>query len=393
MSYEKYQVDYSNQYPRISDLEKRAQKRMPDVAWEYLSSGTGDEKLLKANKQGLSEITFLPRFCKGLLEANTSIKLFDRAYSAPIGIAPVGLTGLMWPKVETYLAAAAKRWNIPYSLSTVATETPEVVGAHVGEMGWFQLYPPRDRSVRDSLLKRARDAGFHTLLVTADVPMASRRERTRRAGLAIPPRITPQLIWQGLTHPKWSYYTLRRGLPRLRTVETYADNTDMKFVSGFVGNRLGGTLDWEYCKELTNEWEGPVVLKGVLHPDDAKKAIDIGMDGIGVSNHGARQFNGAPAAIDALPEIVKAVDGQVPVIFDSGIRSGLDIMRALYLGADFTLAGRPFIYGVAALGKYGGDHVANILIDDLKNNMVQLGASNFEELKSADLFKRANGRL
>ncbi|MEM6804152.1 MAG: alpha-hydroxy acid oxidase, partial [Bacteroidota bacterium] len=146
-----------------------------------------------------------------------------------------------------------------------------------------------------------------------------------------------------------------------------------------------GTLDWEYCKELRDSWEGPIVLKGILHPDDALRAIEIGLDGIGVSNHGGRQFDGAPSALEALPAIVKAVNGKVPIIFDSGIRTGLDIMKALYLGADFILAGRAFIYGVAALGKYGGDHVAHILMDDLKNNMLQVGASNLEELRQADL--------
>jgi len=165
--------------------------------------------------------------------------------------------------------------------------------------------------------------------------MASRRERTKRAGLAVPPKITPKMIWEGITHPVWSFYTLANGLPRLRTVEHYTNNNDMKFVSGFVGNRLGGTLDWDYCKWLKETWGGPIVLKGILHPEDAVKAIEVGLDGIGVSNHG--------------------------------------------------VAGRAFIYGVAALGKYGGDHVAHILIDDLKNNMVQLGVENLVELREADL--------
>ena len=372
---------FSNRYPRISDVAVKAKKRIPHVAWEYLASGTGDENLLTANKEAFNSIRFSPRFCKGSLEAQVGTTLFGKNYSAPIGIAPVGLTGLMWPRLEHHLATTAKRKDIPYCLSTVATETPETVGQHAGGMGWFQLYPPKDKEVRDSLLQRAKDSGFKVLVVTADVPMASRRERSKRAGLSIPPKITTKLIWQGITHPIWSYHTIRRGLPRLRTVEHYTNNSDMKFVSGFVGNRLGGTLDWDYCKALKEKWGGPVVLKGILHPTDAQKAIEIGLDGIYVSNHGGRQFNGAVPAIEALPKIVKVVAGKVPILFDSGIRSGLDAMRALYLGADFILAGRPFIYGVAALGKYGGDHIANILIDDLKNNMVQLGVQSLEELR------------
>ena len=384
MAYKKQLERFANRHPRIEDLAQKAKKRVPRVAWEYLDSGTGDEALLQQNRTAFQNIRFLPRFCKGPIEANTEITLFGKTYKAPIGMAPIGLTGLLWPKAEQYLAATAKRLQLPYCLSTVATETPETIGPLVGDMGWFQLYPPKDRAVRDSLLQRAKDAGFHTLVVTADVPMASRRERSKRAGLAIPPKITPKPIWQGLTHPVWSYHTLRRGLPRLRTVEHYVNNSDMKFVSGFVGNRLGGTLDWHYCKELKEAWGGPVVIKGILHPQDAQKCIDIGMDGIYVSNHGARQFNGAIAAIEALPAIVDQVNGRVPILFDSGVRSGLDVMRALYLGADFVLVGRPFIWGVAALGQYGGDHVANILMDALQNNMVQLGATNFEQLRAAD---------
>ena len=380
MSYEKYRVRYANQYPAIEDLARRAKARIPYVAWEYLQSGTGDEALLQRNRAALQGITFTPRCCKGFLQPKIETELFGRKYAAPCGIAPVGLTGLMWPKVEQYLAETADRCQIPYTLSTVATDTPEVIGPRVGDMGWFQLYPPREAEFRQSLLQRARDAGFHTLIVTADVPMPSRRERTKRAGLRMPPRLTPRMIWQGLTHPAWTWATLQNGLPRLKTVEKYATHTNMKFVSNMVGNRLGGTLSWDYCRTICEEWNGPVILKGILHPDDARKAIDVGMDGIVVSNHGGRQFNGAKAAIEALPPVVEAVGSQTKILFDSGVRTGLDIMRALSLGAEFVLLGRAFIYGVAALGRYGGDHVVEILTDDLKNNLVQLGVESCAEL-------------
>jgi L-lactate dehydrogenase (cytochrome) len=384
MSYEKRQEKLSNKYPAIEDVARKAKKRIPYVAWEYLASGTGDENLVERNRKAYHKISFQPRFCKGALVAKTETTLFGKKYSAPIGMAPVGLTGLMWPRAEHFLAATADRWKIPFCLSTVATETPETTGRHIGDMGWFQLYPPKDVELRNSLLQRAKDAGFHTLIVTADVPMASKRERTKRAGLTMPPSITARMIWEGMRHPVWTYYTLLHGIPRLRTIEQYTQKSSFKYVSGFAGNRLGGTLDWDYCKELKEAWEGPVVLKGILHPADVAKAIEIGMDGVYVSNHGGRQFNGAATALEVLPTIVEEVAGRVPVIFDSGVRTGLDIMRALYLGADFIMLGRPFLYGVAAMGKYGGDHVANILIDDLKNNMVQLGVTDFEQLRNAE---------
>lgn len=382
MSYHNYQAYFSNRFPAIEDLAKKAKSRVPHVSWEYLESGTGTESLLQRNRNAFEALTFTPRFCKGNLEADINTDLFGHSFACPIGIAPVGLTGLIWPKSEHYLAASANRNNTPFCLSTVATETPETIGPLVGSNGWFQLYPPNEMELAASILSRAKSAGFHTLVITADVPMASRRERTKRAGMTMPPKITPKLIWQGLTHPVWSYYTLRHGLPRLRTVESYTENTDFKFVSGFVGNRLGGTLDWTYCEQLKSIWDGPTVIKGILHPDDAQKAIDIGLDGIWVSNHGGRQFNGAPASFEVLPDIAAMVGGQVPIIFDSGVRTGLDIMKALYLGADFVMLGRPFLYGVAALGKYGADHVIHILSDDLKNNMVQLGVASIPELKA-----------
>jgi len=376
MSYEKHRLQYLNRYPAVEDLAKRARKRIPHLAWEYLESGTGDEDLTRKNREALQSITFLPRFCKGHLQPTIETTLWGKKYAAPFGIAPVGLTGLMWPKTEQFLAETAHRYQIPYTLSTVATDTPEVIGPMAGSMGWFQLYPPREDSFRKSLLQRAKDSGFHTLVVTADVPMPSRRERIKRAGLRMPPRLTPSMIWQGITHPTWTIATLQNGLPRLKTVEKYTTHTNMKFVSNMVGNRLGGTLSWEYCQILREEWAGPLLLKGILHPEDAIRASEIGFDGIVVSNHGGRQFDGAVPAIEALPTIVQAVGGKTKILFDSGVRTGLDIMRALQIGANFVLLGRAFIYGVAALGRYGGDHVVEILMDDLKNNMVQFGLEN-----------------
>ncbi len=382
MSYNDFKEKWLNQYPAINDLAKKAQKRIPNVAWEYLQTGTGNEQLIKRNRDALNAIVLAPQFCKGQLQPKIKTNLFGKTYSAPFGIAPVGLTGLMWPKAELLLAETAVRCQIPYTLSTVATETPETVGERVGEMGWFQLYPPKEKQLRKLFLERAAKNGFHTLVVTADVPTPSRRERTKRAGMQMPPKITPQFIWQGITHPVWSYYTLKRGLPNLRMIADYSEFGDMMSVGKFSRDRLGGNLSWEICQELREEWKGTILLKGILHPEDALKAIHIGFDGIVVSNHGGRQFDGAPASIEVLPSIVEAVNGKTAILFDSGVRSGLDILRALKLGADFVLLGRAFMYGIAALGKYGGDHVVEILSDQLKNNMVQLGVESINALKS-----------
>ncbi|MCB9234788.1 MAG: alpha-hydroxy-acid oxidizing protein [Bacteroidia bacterium] len=360
-------------YPSVQDLEQLARDRVPHLSWEYLQSGTGDEHALDRNRKAFADVSLPPRVMRGKLQPDLSVSLFGKNYALPFGIAPVGLTGLMWPRAEYFLAATAKKYGIPYCLSTVATETPETIGPLVGEQGWFQLYPPVMKDVRADLLKRAADSGFHTLVMTADVPVPSRRERTKRAGLRMPPKTTFKMILDTLAHPKWAMGTIKNGTPRLRTIEKYTPEKSREAATAYVNQNLGGNLDWDYLKEVRDLWQGPVILKGVMHPEDALQAVASGVDGIVVSNHGGRQFDATPASLEVLPDIVSAVKGKTAILFDSGIRSGLDILKALHLGAEFVLLGRAFIYGVIAMEQKGSDHVVDILVDELKNNMMQLG--------------------
>jgi len=371
-----------DRYPSISDLERRARWRIPHFSWEYLASGTGSDAAVHHNIEALNAIKFRPELMKGEFSPSTETELFGITYAAPIGIAPIGLTGLIWPGSDALLARTGATKRIPYTISTVATEAPEVAGPASQGMGWFQLYPPRDHEMRADMIKRVADSGFTTLVLTADIPTASRRERQRKAQVRVPPVIGPKLIAQSAMRPVWARGILKHGMPRFRGLETYLDNASMANTAGFVGASLGGTLSFEYLSQLRELWDGPLVVKGILDPADAQRCVDTGADAVQVSNHGGRQLDGSIASIDALPPIVEQVGSQVPVLFDSGVRDGIDVARAIALGADFVFCGRAFMFGVAALGDEGADHAYEILLEGLQNVMSQLGCRELGELAS-----------
>ena len=374
-------ADLMDRFPAIEDLERRAKRRLPHFSWEYLASGTGDESAMHRNRSALLDVELLPQLMKGVIEPNTRTMLFGVEHAAPIGVAPLGMSGLIWPGADQALARTARANGFPHVLSTVATTTPEDVGPLAGDMGWFQLYPPRDDALRSDLLDRVEGAGYRTLVITADVPKGSRRERQRKAHIRVPPKITPRLMWQSVTHPAWSMAVLRHGIPRFRTIEQYLDGTSITAVAGFVGASLGGSLNFDYVAEVRARWTGNIVVKGILDPADARRSIDVGADAVWVSNHGGRQLEASPAAISCLPAIAAEIGDEVPVLFDSGVRSGADIARAISLGADFVFAGRPFYFGLGALGADGAGHAYEILRDGLLNVMHQTGCVRPAELR------------
>ena len=369
-------------YPAYSDLRRKARRRIPKFAFEYLDSGTGDEIAKAANYDDLDAIRLLPGALAGVQKVDLATRLMGHEYSRPFGIAPVGMSGLMWPGAEQLLASAAGRANIPYCLSMVATQTPEQVGPSAGGMGWFQLYPPAETGMRLDILKRAKDSGFNTLILTIDVAYPSRRERQKRAELNTPPRITPRMLFETSLRPEWAIRTALRGIPTLATLEKYVDVNKPRGHTEHAGYLIRTAPSWDYLARLRDEWDGNLVVKGVMQADDALRMRDMGVDAVWVSNHGARQFDATPSAIKALPAIRAAVGEKYPLIFDSGIRTGTDILRALSLGADFVFVGRVFHYGVAALGARGPDHVIHLLEDSMKCDMGQMAITRPAEVIS-----------
>jgi len=366
-------------YPALSDLRARARRRIPKFVWEYLDSGTGSEATKARNRAALDRIGMMPSVLHGEFTPDLSTTFLGKKLPLPFGIAPIGMSGLMWPDAEGHLARAAARANIPYSISTVATQSPEDIAPHLGAHAWFQMYPPRDPDIRRDMLARARAAGFKTLILTVDVPVASRRERQVRSGLTNPPRLTPRLLAQVALRPAWAAGMAKRGMPHMRGLDKYTNAaTNGLSPTAHVGYLLRTAPDWDYVGWLRDEWEGDFLVKGVLRAEDATQLEGMGVDAIWVSNHAGRQFDAAPAAIEVLPEIRAAT--RLPLLFDSGVESGLDILRALALGADFVMLGRAFHFALGALGPKGIDHLIDILAKDMAANMGQIGARNLSDL-------------
>lgn len=373
-------MDLHEKYPALSDLKARARRRIPHFVWEYLDSATGLEAGAARNRAALDAVLFRPAALLGEVAPDLSCSFLGRTYPVPFGIAPLGMSGLIWPEAEHLLSAHAAHAGIPYGLSTVATVTPEALKEHIGDQGWFQMYPPKAPEVRDDMLKRARAAGFHTLVLTVDVPAASRRERQTRGGLVQPPRVTPRLLAQVARCPVWAAGIGVRDLPRMRLMDSYAEDLGKGPLpsTAHVGYLLRAAPDWHYVAALRDAWDGLFVLKGVCEPEVAARAQTVGVDAIWVSTHAGRQFDGAPGAASILPGIRAATD--LPIIFDSGIEGGLDVLRALALGADFVMMGRAWHYAMGALGADGPAHWHDILVRDMQSNMAQIGARALRDL-------------
>nr|WP_299385906.1 alpha-hydroxy acid oxidase [Allomuricauda sp.] len=374
-------IQINHKYPSVADLRARAQKKIPKFAFEYLDGGCNEDVNLAKNTAEIREVELMPYYMDKHQHSDMTTQLFGHTYDAPFGIAPVGLQGLMWPNAPEILAKAAFSHNIPFVLSTVTTSSIERIAEITEGRAWFQLYHPAENRLRDDMLKRAEATGYPVLVLLCDVPTFGFRPRDIRNGLSMPPRMSLKNILQIMGKPHWALETLKHGQPNFEVLKPYMPkNLDLRQLGKFMDQTFSGRLNEEKIAPIRDMWKGKIVLKGVANESDTEKAIKLGLDGIIVSNHGGRQLDAGESTIRPLTRIAEKYGDQITVMMDSGIRSGPDVARTIASGAHFTFMGRSFMYGVAALGKQGGNHTISLLKQELQQVMEQICCEKVSDL-------------
>lgn len=369
-------------YLCLNDFEAAARRRLPKPIFGYVQGANQDFLSLADNRVALDALRLVPRILRDVRGRSQEVDLFGTRYAAPFGIAPMGICALTGYRGDLSLARAARAGGIPMVVSSSALISLEEI-AEAAPGGWFQLYVPRQPEAVDALVDRVASAGYAVLVVTVDTPLVPVREDNLRNGFRTPLRPGPRLAWDGLTHPRWLFGTFLRTIAR-HGVPTFANSqpgAGPSLISRTVARDFSGRefLDWDVIRRIRTRWRGALVLKGVLHPEDAVMAARIGADGIIVSNHGGRQLDGAPSPIRMLPRIVEQA-GPLTVMIDSGFRRGNDILKAMALGARFAFVGRPFNYASAVAGEAGVAHAIALLKGEIHANMALLGVRHLSEL-------------
>ncbi len=370
----------------IEDLRQMAKKRVARAIFEYVDRGSYDEATLRANRNDLDALKFRQRVAINVEQRSTRSTMAGQEVAMPVAIAPVGLAGLNWADGEILGARAAEKFGVPFTLSTMSICSIEDVAAAVAKPFWFQLYVFRDRGFAESLIERAKAAKCSALVLTLDLQIQGQRHRDLKNGLAVPPRLTAANVIDVLCKPSWAFNVLKSKRKTFGNLEGQIKGADtLKTLSQWIAGQFDPTLSWNDVAWVKARWGGKLILKGILDVEDAKLAAATGAEAIVVSNHGGRQLDGTVSSIQALPEIAAAVGDKVEVLFDDGIRSGQDVLRALALGAKGTMIGKAFAWGLGAMGEAGVARALEIIHKELDVTMALCGLKDVKEASPAIL--------
>ncbi len=360
----------------IDDIAKLARNYLPKIAYDFIDGGVDGEDGLIRNRDAFQRYRLVPRYLINVEKRHQRTTLFGHEYSSPFGICPMGIAGFFRPGADLMLARAAAGFDLPYIMSSASCDSIEAAVAAGPKTTWFQIYGTRSPHITADLVRRAKALDVKVLILTVDTPVMGKRERNIRNGFRRPMKMTPRVIMQGLSRPAWTYrYLTGGGIPMMENWRPYAGkDADANTVADLYGSETPApSQTWEVLRSVRKAWSGPLAVKGILHPDDARTCMELGADGLLVSNHGGRQLDSAPAPLDMLPLIADAVGHKMELLIDSGFRRGADIAKALSLGARAAFFGRPAMFGVAAGGEAGARKVLDIYRQELNLAMGQMG--------------------
>ena len=371
-----------------ADYRAAAQQFLPPFLFHYIDGGAYAEQTLRRNVDDFAAVALRQRVLKDMSQLDTSIELFGEKLSIPVALSPVGLTGMYRRRGEVQAARAADKHGIPFTMSSVSVCPIEEVAPKIQRPMWFQLYVLKDRGFMQNALERAQAAGCTTLVFTVDMPVPGARYRDAHSGMS-GPNAPLRRYWQAMTHPRWAVDVGLLGRPHdLGNISAYRGSpTGLQDYMGYLGANFDPSISWKDLEWIRAFWKGPMVIKGILDPEDAKDAVRFGADGIIVSNHGGRQLDGVLSSARALPAIADAVKGQIKILADSGIRNGLDVVRAIALGADCAMIGRAYIYALAAAGEAGVKHLLELLEKEMRVAMTLTSVARVADI-SGDLLVR-----
>jgi L-lactate dehydrogenase (cytochrome) len=363
------------------DLRTLAKRRVPRAIFEYVDRGSYDESTLRANRDDLQAIKLRQRVMINVDKRSLATTMLGEKVTMPVAIAPTGLTGLMHADGEILGALAAERFGIPFTLSTMSICSLEDVAAAVARPFWFQLYVMRDRGFSRSLIERAIAAKCSALVLTSDLQIQGQRHRDLKNGLAVPPKLTPANVLDVMTKPSWALKVLMSKRKSFGNLAGHIpEGKNLTTLSHWIASQFDPTLSWDDVAWVRSIWPGKLIIKGLLDPDDAKLAVKAGADAIVVSNHGGRQLDGAASSIACLPSIVQAVGGSTEIMFDGGVRSGQDVLKAVALGARSVMIGRAFLYGLGAMGQAGVTTALELIRKELDVSMALTGSSDITKV-------------